>query len=113
MIQNWTNYFFRTNFSAHAQALAAIEAAEEIPADQRLALVSILSETDRGEGKELWLTGGPDKEWNLDVASVTYNGPNSPDFATNSKYSHVLILSFSEESVKPIGKLYLQYNLEA
>lgn len=113
MIQNWTNYFFRTNFSAHTQALAAFEVAEEIPADQRLALVSILTATDRGEGKELWLVEGPDKEWNLDVASITYNGPNSPDFATNSKYSHVLILSFSEESVKPIGKLYLQYNVEA
>lgn len=109
---NWTNYFFHTDFSAHAEALSVVEVADELTLDQRMALVSVLTEVDSGAGKGLWVVEGNDKEWNLALATVTYNGKNSRDFATNSKYSHVLTLSFSAESEAPQGRLYLQYNLE-
>ncbi|MNM35595.1 hypothetical protein D3C81_462950 [compost metagenome] len=110
-MNNWTNYFFHTDFSESAESLAGIEVATEIRLDQRMALVSILSATDTGEGKDLWVVEGNDKEWNLSTASVAYNGKNSRDFATNSKYSHVLVLKFGSDSVQPTGRLYLQYNL--
>lgn len=106
---NWTNYFFHTDFSSCAEALAVVEVTDELTLDQRMALVSILTEVDKGVGKDLWVVEGNDKEWNLAHAKVTYNGKNSRDFATNSKYSHVLTLTFSNESVAPTGRLYLQY----
>lgn len=111
MNANWTNYFFHTDFTPSADGLVGIEVADEISLDQRMALASILTATDKGEGKELWVIEGNDKEWNLSEARVTYNGKNSNDFATNSKYSHVLILAFPDECVTPRGKLYLQYNV--
>lgn len=109
---NWINYFFHTNFSEHAETLSQIPATEELEHDQRLALASILTETDKGVGKDLWRAEGSETEWNLAHATVVHNDRNSNKFATNSKYSHVLILAFGPESEGPTGKLYLQYNRE-
>lgn len=109
---NWINYFFHTNFSAHAESLSQIPVEEELEHDQRLVLASILTDADKGVGKDLWRAEGSEVEWNLSLATVIYNDRNSNKFATNSKYSHVLILSFGPESEGPTGKLYLQYNLE-
>lgn len=112
MTINWINYFFHTDFSEHAETLSQIPVTEELEHDQRLALASILTSVDKGVGKDLWVVDGSGKEWNLSLASVFYNDRNSTRFATNSKYSHVLILAFSSESEGPTGKLYLQYNRE-
>ncbi|MNI49625.1 hypothetical protein D3C76_25960 [compost metagenome] len=109
---NWTNYLFHANFTPHAEGLAGLEVAEEIPLDQRMVLVSALNDIDKSVGRGLWITEGPDKLWNLTTASITYNGQNSRDFATNSKYNSVLVLSFGKESETPQGRLYLQYNRE-
>lgn len=108
----WTNYFFHTDFSAQAEGLSGLEVGDEMTLDQRMVLASILTETDQGEGKELWTVDGNGTEWNLSLATIAYNGPNSRDFATNSKYSHVLALKFKTSSTAPTGRLYLQYNIE-
>lgn len=112
MTINWINYFFHTNFSEHAETLSQIPVTDELEHDHRLALASILTDTDKGVGKDLWRAEGPEAEWNLIHASVIHNGRNSNNFATNSKYSHVLILAFCTDSHGPCGKLYLQYNRE-
>lgn len=109
---NWINYFFHTDFSEHAETLAQLPVDVELQHDQRLVLASILTDADKGVGKDLWRAEGSEKEWNLSLATVFYNDRNSNRFATNSKYSHVLILAFGSESEGPTGKLYLQYNRE-
>lgn len=107
---NWINYFFHTNFSEHAEVLKDIPVGDDLEESHRYVLASILQEMDRGVGKSHWVVGEAEKEWNLSLATVTHNGRNCPNFATNSKYSHVLILQFNEESEGPVGKVYLQYN---
>lgn len=110
---NWINYFFHIDFSGHADVLSQFPAGDDMGVEQRLTLASVLQEVDRGAGKELWLAEGAAVEWNLELATVTYNGVNLPTFATNSKYSHVMVLSFDKTSLAPAGKVYLQYNCEA
>lgn len=111
MIRNWTNYFFHTDFSEVGEGLAALETDTVLEGAAANGLASILQQVDRKSGKDQWIGSGSSVEWNVNGAKVAYNGENNPNFSTNSKYSHVLVLEFPEQSVAPIGKLYLQYNL--
>lgn len=108
---NWTNYFFHTDFSTSEAALKSLEVSSPVSESQGQILLDILTTTDTGEGKDQWVTEGATDNWNLANASIVYNGSNSRDFATNSSYSDVLILEFSEKSTAPVNRVYLQYNV--
>lgn len=108
---NWTNYFFHTDFTASAVSLAGLEVSSPVTESQAQILLDILSSTDTGEGKDQWVSEGVTNNWNLANASIAYNGSNNREFATNSSYSNVLILDFSEKSTAPVKRVYLQYNV--
>jgi hypothetical protein len=109
--RKWINYFFGTDFTPVAEALKSIQVDTVLKDDTALGMVALLQEIDKGEGKDSWVTDDVSVQWNLTNVHVCYNGVNTPDLPTNSKYSHVLMLMFPEGSVAPTGKVCLQYNL--
>jgi len=110
--RKWVNYFFSTDFTVAAESLRSIETDTILKEDTAVGMAALLQEIDKGEGRALWVGEGANLEWNLSGAHVCYNGLNNPSLPTNSKYSHVLMILFPEQSQGPVGKLCLQYNLK-
>lgn len=106
----YINYFFGTDFTPAKEALQGFEQGQVLTGDEALGLVSALAELDQGEGKTHWTIAPEGDQWNLQGATVFYNGANDPDFPTNALYKNVLVLEFPQESLLPTGRLYLQYN---
>lgn len=109
----WQNYFFTANFTDVAAFLQDREENFIFQGDEAATLAAIFQSHDRRKTREAWNADRQACDYNLVGALVVYNGPNSPSYPTNSKYTHVMTLQFNEGGFVPQGVMYLQYNRES
>ncbi|MNQ00185.1 hypothetical protein D3C85_128280 [compost metagenome] len=109
----WKSYFFSVDFSPEHEFLQSILSGQTLESPTSESLAAIFHAYDRKVGKDQWIGAGETLEYNLNGAVAFYNGPNSRDYPTNSKYTHVLMLQFPDGSLAPVGRIYIQYNVPA
>lgn len=110
----WKNYFFTADFTDCAEFLSDKEVGFVFEGEEADVLATFFQEHDpRLKNKGCWCSHDPEKDFSVVGGKVTYNGKNDSLMPTNSKYTHVMALDFSETPCKePCGKVYLHYNLE-
>ena len=110
----WKNYFFTVDFTAVADFLSSKPEGHVFDGTDADTLAIIFQENDpRLANRDKWVANDDKVECDFNTvgAEVVYNGKNGRNFRTNAKFSHVMVLKFSENQTCPHGKVYLQYNL--
>lgn len=107
-MSDWPNYLFRRDFTEWQDVLKDIPLGV-IDEHSIYPLVAALQAGDTGVGKELWNVEEM-KEWSVRGVEVIYNGLNSRDFATRSKFKYCLGIVFPQEAIGPTGRVYLCWN---
>lgn len=104
------NRFFTADFTDSAFFLKDRTKGFVFKGEDATKLAEILKFHDRcSKSQEGWCSTDPSSQYNMNGATVLYNGANSSSFRTNAKFSHVLELSIP--NMKGC-RLYLQYNVE-
>jgi hypothetical protein len=104
----WLNYLFFCDFTDSRDAISGIPGGV-LSADNATLLAAALSSHDTGQYRADW-TDAADADFSLAGASVVYNGKNDTNLPSNARFDNVLILSFTKDGKKPLGRIVLNYN---
>lgn len=107
----WKNYFFTVDFTADAEFFKRFNAGDVLTGQDAELMAGVFQNNDPHPSKrDLWNVN-PEHDYSLLNAEVVFHGKNNDLMPTNAKFTHVLILDFTEtECEQPDGRVYLQYN---
>lgn len=72
-------------------------------------MTTIVDALNAAEGRVVWM-GDNDPQWGLAGSSVVYNGLNDkPEYPTNPRYTHVLVLKLPAANTQFGGNLIMHY----
>ncbi len=73
------------------------------------AMTAIVDALNTAEGRVVWL-GDNNPQWGLDKAQVLHNGLNNkPEYPTNPRYTHVLVVKMPATNTQFGGNLIMHY----
>lgn len=107
-MSDWPNYLFRRDFTEYQDVLKDIPVGL-VDEHSIYSLLATLQAGDTGVGKDKWNIS-EFEEFSLKGVEVIYNGLNSRDFATRSKFKYCLGIVFPPEAIGPTGRMYLCWN---
>lgn len=107
----WATYFFRLALTGYDDILADFKTGDTITPESGELLAMALNEKDKKEGKGQWHSEVELPEWSLNGCFVFFHGDNNTGLPTKGNMQKVLILDFPEDSVKPVGRIFLTYNV--
>lgn len=107
----WKNYFFTADFSDVGEALSGLPLETEMTEATTDQLVVWLQYHDPHRANRARWHSDPDvsQDFNVAGAAVSYNGRNHRDLPTNSRYTHVAVLTLPNGGSAVGKRLYLQY----
>ena len=72
-------------------------------------MTAVVDALNAAEGRNVWM-GDNDTQWGLANATVLYNGVNNkPEYPTNPRYTHVLVVKLPATNMQFSGNLIMHY----
>lgn len=100
-------YSYPMDFTSFYERLRVVNTGMLIGASTDMA--TIVDALNAAEGRVIWM-GDNDPQWGLAGSSVVYNGLNDkPEYPTNPRYTHVLVLRLPAANTQFGGNLIMHY----
>ena len=102
-----TAYSYPMDFTAFYERFIVIPTGVLVGATPNMA--SVVDALNTAEGRIVWM-GDSNAQWGLANATVLYNGLNNqPQYPTNPRYTHVLVVKIPDTNTQFGGNLIMHY----